>query len=79
MDLLHFEDNENWLGIMVDGQPDDLDFGLSEVMEPLDIGRRHLGNQGIQYGLNEMMKKNTELDGFQTEIVVQWTLGVYMS
>ena len=33
MDLLHFEDDENWLGSLVGGQPDSLDFGLSEGME----------------------------------------------
>ena len=30
---LKFEDGENWLGSLVSGQADDLDFGLSEAME----------------------------------------------
>jgi hypothetical protein len=44
IDLLHFGDDENWLGSLVGGQPDDLDFGLSEDMEALDVGGRHLGS-----------------------------------
>ena len=40
MDLLHFGDNEKWLGSLVRGQPDDLDFGLSEDMEALNVGGR---------------------------------------
>ena len=51
MNLLHFGDDENWLGSLVDGQPDDLGFGISEVMKALDVGGRHLGSQGIQCGL----------------------------
>ena len=44
MDLLHFGDDENWLGPLVSGQPYDLDFGISEDMETLDVGGRHLGS-----------------------------------
>jgi hypothetical protein len=47
MDLQNFGDDENWLGSLVSGQPDDLDLGLSEVVETLDVGGRHLGSQGI--------------------------------
>ena len=47
MDLLHFGDNENWLGSLVGGQPDDLDFGSSEDMEAFDVGGRHLSSHGI--------------------------------
>ena len=38
---------------MVGGQLDNLDFGLSITMEALNVGGRHLGNQGIQCGLYE--------------------------
>ena len=38
MDLLHFKDDENWLGYLVGGQPDNLDLGLSENMEVFDVG-----------------------------------------
>ena len=45
MDQLQFGDeDENWLGSLVGGQPDDLAFGLSEDMEALDVGGRHLGS-----------------------------------
>ena len=44
MDLQNFKENENWLGSLVGGQPNDLDFGSSEDMEALDVGGRHLGN-----------------------------------
>ena len=39
------------LGSPVGGQLDDLDFGLSEAMEALDVGGRHLGSQSIQCAL----------------------------
>ena len=42
------------------GQLDDLDFRLSEVMEGLDVGGRHLESHGNQHGLYKMMK-NTSL------------------
>ena len=76
MDLQTFGDDENWLGSLVGGQPDDLDFGLSEAMEALDVGGRHLGSQGIQCGLYE---DDEELDEFRMTVFVQWTLGVSMS
>ena len=44
MDLRNFGDVENWLGVLLGGQPDGLDFGLSEAMEALDVGGRHLGS-----------------------------------
>ena len=50
MNLQNFGDDGNWLGSLVGRQLDDLDFGLSEVMEALDVGRRHLGSHGIQCG-----------------------------
>ena len=37
-------DDENWLGTLVGGQLDGIDFGLSEATEDLDVGGRHLGN-----------------------------------
>jgi len=37
VDLLHFEDNENWLGSLVGGQPDDFDFQSREDMKALDV------------------------------------------
>ena len=45
------------------GQLDDLHFGLSEDMESLDVGGRHLGSQGIptNMGFMKMMKRNTNL------------------
>ena len=51
MDLQNFGDDENWIGSLVGGQPNDLDFGLSEDMETLDVGGRHLSSQDIQHGL----------------------------
>ena len=77
MDLQNFDDN--WLGSMVSGQPDNLDFGLSEDMEALDVGGRHLGSQGIQRGLYEDDEEEYELDDFWTTAVVRWTPGVYVS
>ena len=47
MTLQNFGDNENWVGFLMSGQPYDLDCGLSEDMEALDVGGRHLGSQGI--------------------------------
>ena len=44
MDLQNLEDDENWLGFLVGGQLHNLDFGLSEAMEALDVGGRHLGS-----------------------------------
>ena len=49
----NFGDDEIWLGSLVGGQPNDLDFGLSEATEALDVGGRHLGCQGIQCGFHE--------------------------
>ena len=37
MDLQNFGDDENGLGSLVGGQPGDLDYGLNEDMEALDI------------------------------------------
>ena len=47
MDVKYFGHDENWLGTLVGGQPDDLDVGLSDDIEALDVGGRHLGNHGI--------------------------------
>ena len=44
MDLQNFGDDEDWLGSLVGGQLDGIDFGLSEDMEALDVGGRYLGN-----------------------------------
>ena len=77
MDIQNFD--ENWLGSMVSGQPDDLDFGLSEDMEALDVGGRHLGSQGTQRGFYEDDEEEYELDDFWTRAVVRWTPGVYVS
>jgi hypothetical protein len=46
------------------GQPDILHFGLSEVMEALDVGGRHLGNRGIQCGLYEDDEEESNLMSF---------------
>ena len=69
MDLLHFGDDKNWLGSMVGGQLDDLDFGLSEDMKALDVGGRHLGSQVIQCGLDEDDEEKYDLDGFGRQFV----------
>ena len=53
---------------MVVGQPDD--FGLSEDMEALDIGGRHLGSHGIQHGLYEDNEEEYKLDDFLGDNVV---------
>jgi hypothetical protein len=63
MDLLHFEDDENWLGSMVGGQLDNLDFGLSEDMKTLD-GGGHLDSQGIQCGLFQDDEEEYEIYDF---------------
>ena len=47
---------------MLSGQPNDLDFGLSETMEALDVGGRHLGSQGIQCGFYEDDEEEYKLD-----------------
>ena len=77
MDLLHFGDDENWLSSLVGGQPNELDFGLSERYG-LDVGRRHLGSQGIQQGLYEDEEEEYELDDFWTTTITWWTFGVYV-
>ena len=64
MDLKNFRDNENWLSYVtyvVGGQLDDLDFGLNEDMEALNVGGRHLGSQDIQHGFTKTVKKVTNL------------------
>lgn len=58
------------------GQPDDLDFGLSEA---LDIGESNLGNHGIQQGLYEDDDEEYNLMVFGRQRNVRWTLGVYVS
>ena len=50
MDLQNFGDDEDWSATFVGGQLDDLEFGLNEDMEALDVGGRHLGCHGIQHG-----------------------------
>ena len=77
--LRNFRGNENWLGSLVGGQLDDLDFGLCEDMEALDVGGRHLGSQDIQCGLYEDDEEDYELNEFWTPTVVWWTPGVYVS
>ena len=79
MDLQNFGDNENWLGTLVGGQSDDLEFELSEGMNSLDVGGRHLGNENIQHGLYEDDEEEYKVDDFWTTIVVQWIPGVYVS
>lgn len=44
MGLQNCGDDENWLGSLVGGQHDDLEFGLNEDMEALDVEGRHLGS-----------------------------------
>ena len=61
MDLQKLGDDGNWLGFMVGGQLDDLDFGLSQPTKTLDVGERHLGNQGIQCGLYEDDEEESNL------------------
>jgi hypothetical protein len=70
MDLLHFGDNKNWSSSLVGAQLDDLDCGLSEGMEALDVGGRHLGSQCIQCGLYEGDIEEYKLDDFWIPIVV---------
>ena len=80
IDLQNFGDDENWLGSPVGGQLDDLDFGLSEDMEALDVGGRHLGTQGIRCGLYEDDEEEYKLgDLWTTTTLVWWTLGVNVS
>ena len=79
MDLQNFGDDENWIGSLEGGQPNNLDFGLSEDMQALDLGGRHLGSQGIQLGLFEDDKEEYELDDFWMTIVVWWNHDVYVS
>ena len=79
MDLQNFGDDENWIGSVVGGQPNILDFGLSEDVEALDLGGRHLGSQGNQRGLYEDDEEEHELDDFWTTTIMRWTLGVYES
>ena len=62
MNLQSFRDDENWLGTLVGGQLDDLDFELN--MEALDVGGRHLGNQGIQHGLHEDDEEEYKFEDF---------------
>ena len=64
---------------MVGGQPNNLDFGLSEDIEALDVVWRHLGSQGIQRGLYEDDDEDYGLDDFWSTLVTRWTLGVYES
>ena len=40
---------------------DNLDFGLSEVMEALNVGGRHLGSQAIQCELYEDDEEESNL------------------
>ena len=73
MGLQNFGDNENWLGsFLVGGQPDDLDFEVSEDMEGLDEGGRHLGD-------DEDDEEACEFDEIWTTTIVRWTLHVYES
>ena len=53
MDLQNFGEDENWLGSLLGGQPYDLDFGLSNDMEALDVRGRHLGSHDIERGFYE--------------------------
>ena len=62
--LQNSRNDENWLGGLVGGQPDDLCFGLSEDMEALHVGGRHLANRAIQCGLYEVDVEECELDDF---------------
>ena len=49
MDIQNLGDDENWWGSLVGGQHDDMEWSY----EALDVGGRHLDNQGIQCGLYE--------------------------
>ena len=79
MDLQNFGDDEDWLGSLVGGQLDGIDFGLSEDMEALDVGGRYLGNQSIQYGFYEDDEEKYELDDFWMITIVRWIHNVYVS
>ena len=70
MGLRNFGDEENWLGSLVGGQLDDLDFGVSEDMEALNVGGGHLGSRGIQRGLYEDDEEEYVLAGFGMTTVV---------
>ena len=56
MDLLHFGGDKNWLGSLMGGQPDDLEFGLMKKwklqLQEGDIWATMAFNVGL-------MKKNT--------------------
>ena len=53
------------------GQPNNIDFGLSEDIEALDLGGRCLGSQGIQCGLYEDDEGEHELDDFLMTTIVR--------
>ena len=57
------------------GQLDDIDFGLSENTEALDVGGRHLGNHGIHYGLYEDDEEEHDFDDFWMIATVHGLLG----
>jgi len=70
VELQQFGEHENWLGSLVGGQPYDLDFGLSEDMEALDVRGKHLGSQGIDRGLYGDDEEEYKFDDLRTTIVV---------
>ena len=55
------------------GKLDDLGFGLSEDMEALDVGGRHLGSHNIQHGLYERDEEEYKLDDLWMTTIVPWT------
>ena len=71
VDLQNFGEDDNWWGSLVGGQLDDLHFGLSEGMEALDVGWRHVGSWGIQRRLYEDDEEEYEFDDLWMTIVVQ--------
>ncbi len=65
MDLLHFGGDKNWLGSLMGGQPDDLEFGLMKKwklqLQEGDIWATMAFNVGL-------MKKNTTFMIFDNNI-----------
>lgn len=51
---------------------------LSEDMEALDVGGRHLGSYGIQHGHHENDEEVHKFHDFWMTTIVWWTRSTYM-
>ena len=63
-------------------QPNDLDFGLNEDMEALDLGERNLSSHDIHHMLYEDDEEEHELNVFWTTtqcVVNSWCVCVRIS